>query len=173
VGQALPLAHLVPFARDHGHSEAFGATLVGLIGVGSVAGRFLLGGFGDRVGRRTMLIVVYAAMTGLLLFWIGASGAAALAFFAFAYGVSYGGFVSSCPPLAMDYFGAKSISGIIGALYTAAGIGYVIGPVLAGAGYDRSGSYAWPIAGAAMLMLVAVAFALALPDPRGRPGGRA
>lgn len=173
VGQALPLAHLVPFARDHGHSEAFGATLVGLIGVGSVAGRFLLGGFGDRVGRRTMLIVVYAAMTGLLLFWIGASGAAALAFFAFAYGVSYGGFVSSCPPLAMDYFGAKSISGIIGALYTAAGLGYVLGPVLAGAGYDRSGSYAWPIAGAAMLMLVAVACALALPDPRGRPGGRA
>lgn len=166
VGQALPLAHLVPYARDHGHSEAFGAALIGLIGVGSIAGRFLLGGFGDRVGRRTMLITVYAAMAALLVFWIGATGAAALALFAFAYGVSYGGFVSTCPPLAADYFGARSISGVIGALYTAAGIGYIVGPVLAGAGHDRLGSYAWPIAGAAALMLAAVAFAAALPDPR-------
>ncbi len=166
VGQALPLAHLVPFARDHGHSEAFGATLVGLIGIGSIAGRFLLGGFGDRIGRRTMLVVVYAAMAALLVTWLFATSAPALALFALAYGVSYGGFVSSCPPLAADYFGARSISGIIGALYTAAGVGYIAGPVLAGAGYDRFGSYAWPIGIAAGLMLLAVALAAALPDPR-------
>jgi MFS family permease len=165
VGQALPLAHLVPFARDHGHSEAFGALLLGLIGIGSIAGRFVLGGFGDRVGRRTMLVAVYGAMALLLVLWIGASGAAALALFAFAYGVSYGGFVSTCPPLAADYFGTRAISGLIGALYTAAGLGYIVGPVLAGAGYDRLGSYAWPIGGAAALMLVAVALAAALPEP--------
>jgi MFS family permease len=166
VGQALPLAHLVPFARDHGHSDTFGATLVGLIGIGSIAGRFALGGFGDRIGRRNMLVTVYAAMAALLVLWIFASSAPALALFAFAYGLSYGGFVSSCPPLAADYFGTRAISGLIGALYTAAGIGYIAGPVLAGAGYDRLGSYAWPIAGAALLMLVAVALAAALPDPR-------
>jgi MFS family permease len=170
IGQAIPLAHLVPYAHDHGHSEAFGATLVGLIGIGSIAGRFILGGFGDRMGRRTMLVTVYAAMAVLLLLWMGTTGATALALFALAYGVSYGGYVSSCPPLAADYFGARAISGIIGALYTAAGLGYIIGPVLAGAGYDRLGSYTWPIAGAAVLMLVAVALALALPDPRRRAG---
>jgi MFS family permease len=168
VGQALPLAHLVPYAHDHGHSEAFGATLVGLIGVGSIAGRFVLGGFGDRIGRRTMLIAVYAAMTALLVFWLFATSAPALAFLALAYGVSYGGFVSSCPPLAADYFGTRAISGLIGALYTAAGLGYIIGPPLAGAGYDRFGSYQWPIAAAALLMAAAVVLALALPDPRQR-----
>ena len=168
VGQALPLAHLVRYAHDHGHSEAFGATLVGLIGVGSIAGRFLLGGFGDRLGRRNMLVVVYAVMTALLVFWLFATSAPALAFFALAYGVSYGGFVSSCPPLAADYFGTRAISGLIGALYTAAGLGYIAGPPLAGAGYDRFGSYQWPIAAAAVLMLAAAALALALPDPRRR-----
>ena len=58
-----------------------------------------------------MLVVVFAAMTALLVFWIFAKSAPALAFLALAYGVSYGGFVSSCPPLAADYFGTRSISG--------------------------------------------------------------
>jgi cyanate permease len=55
----------------------------------------------------------------------------------------------------MDLFGARSISGIIGCVYTAAGIGTLFGPPVAGAAFDATGSYSLPILGAAALALIA------------------
>jgi hypothetical protein len=55
----------------------------------------------------------------------------------------------------MDLFGARSVSGIIGCIYTAAGVGTLFGPPAAGAAYDASGSYGAIIVGAALLNLVA------------------
>jgi MFS transporter, OFA family, oxalate/formate antiporter len=163
VGQAMPFAHLVPYALDRGHTQAFGAILIGLVGVGSVLGRFVLGGFGDRIGRREMLSGVYAAMALLFVVWAMAESAWVLASFALLYGVSYGGFVGTCPPLATDYFGPKAISGIVGVLYTGAGIGYLLGPLAAGAAYDLQKSYTLPIGIAVVLLAAAAALSLALP----------
>lgn len=163
IGQALPFAHLVPYALDRGHSAAFGALLIGLVGVGSVLGRFVLGGFGDRVGRREMLTGVYAAMAVLFVVWALSESAWVLALFALAYGVSYGGFVGTCPPLATDYFGPKAISGIVGVLYSAAGVGCLVGPLAAGAAYDLQKSYTLPIAIAVVLLGASAALSRALP----------
>jgi cyanate permease len=67
----------------------------------------------------------------------------------------------------MDLFGARSLSGIIGCLYTAAGIGTLFGPPLAGAAFDAFGSYSMPILGAAALAFIAAAgtFILLRPAP--------
>ncbi|MCZ7566841.1 MAG: MFS transporter [Burkholderiales bacterium] len=175
IGQAMPFAHLVPYALDHGHAKEFGALLIGLVGVGSVFGRFVLGGFGDRVGRREMLTGVYGAMAALFVVWAMSESAWLLAAFALLYGVSYGGFVGTCPPLATDYFGPKAISGIVGVLYTGAGIGYLLGPLAAGATYDLRQSYTAPIMGAVVLLGAAAALSRALPpsgtrvQPAARP----
>lgn len=163
IGQAMPFAHLVPYARDHGHSEAFGAILIGLVGVGSVIGRFGLGGMSDRVGRREMLGGVYFAMAVLFIAWAAFSSAWVLAAFALLYGVSYGGFVGTCPPLATDYFGPKAISGVIGALYAGAGIGYLVGPLAAGVAFDLQKSYTLPIGIAVVLFGAAAALTRFLP----------
>jgi MFS family permease len=163
IGQAMPFAHLVPYARDHGHSEGFGAILIGLVGIGSVIGRFGLGGFSDRIGRREMLTGVYAAMALLFVVWAASESAWLLAVFALLYGVSYGGFVGTSPPLATDYFGPKAISGIVGVLYTGAGIGYLVGPLAAGAAYDLQKSYTLPIAIAVVLLAAAAVLSRALP----------
>ncbi len=48
-GVFVPFVHLVPFARDHGIAPAQAALLLGVIGVGSTAGRFFLGGIADRM----------------------------------------------------------------------------------------------------------------------------
>lgn len=52
-GVFVPFVHLVPYARDHGISLTSAALLLGALGIGSTAGRFALGGFADRVGRRS------------------------------------------------------------------------------------------------------------------------
>jgi MFS family permease len=41
----------------------------------------------------------------------------------------------------MDLFGARAVSSIIGTLYSGAALGNLLGPVVAGAVFDRSGSY--------------------------------
>ncbi len=50
-GLFVPFVHLVPYALDHGVPQSWAVVLLGLIGVGSTAGRFFLGGLADQVGR--------------------------------------------------------------------------------------------------------------------------
>ena len=45
-GLFVPFVHLVPYALDYGIASSAAVLLVGAIGVGSTAGRFLLGGLG-------------------------------------------------------------------------------------------------------------------------------
>ena len=58
-GVFVPFVHLVPYALDHGVSPSSAVLLLGVIGVGSTAGRFCLGGIADRMGRRLSLIATY------------------------------------------------------------------------------------------------------------------
>lgn len=165
IGIFIPFAHLAPYARDEGFSEGFGALLVGLIGVGSTAGRLLLGGSADRIGRRIALAATFAAMGLCLLAWLGATQQWSLILFALAFGAAYGGFVALVPALSTDYFGRRNAGGIIGVLYTAAGIGALLGPIVAGSVYDARDSYALPILLGVVMNGVAVACMLVLPEP--------
>ena len=49
-GVFVPFVHLVPYAMDQGVPKATAVLLLGAIGVGSTAGRFVLGGVADRMG---------------------------------------------------------------------------------------------------------------------------
>ncbi len=51
IGLFVPMVHLGPYAADAGYTEAQGVALVSLIGLGSLAGRFAVGGPADRRGR--------------------------------------------------------------------------------------------------------------------------
>src|SRR5690242_13094815 len=101
-GLFVPFVHLVPYALDHGIAQASAVLLLGIIGVGSTAGRFLLGGLADRMGRRLALLAMFLGMALALLVWAGSTGLWLLAVFAFVYGVFYGGFVALLPALVMD-----------------------------------------------------------------------
>jgi MFS family permease len=59
-----------------------------------------------------------------------------LALFALVFGVCYGAYVALLPTIVMDLYGPRSVSGIIGCLYTGCGIGTLLGPWLAGVAYD-------------------------------------
>lgn len=164
-GLFIPFVHLVPYALDRGFSESFGAGLIGLIGVGSVVGRFAFGGAADRIGRRVGIGIMFAGMAAMLFIWLGAGGPVMLIVFAFLFGAFYGGFVALSPALVADYYGGRHVSGIIGFLYTSAGIGLLFGPTLAGLAFDLSGSYVLPIAAGAVANLAAVACIVLIAEP--------
>lgn len=167
VVQFMPFAHLARHAMDRGMTAEQGALLIGLIGVGSFCGRFFLTSYADRIGQRNMLVAMYLGM-GLACAWWLASLALpasfyALSLFALWFGICYGGFVGIAPPLTMEYFGGRNLSGLIGALYLAAGIGSLFAPTFAGWMFDVSGSYAVPVLVGLLANIVAAGIAARLP----------
>ncbi len=157
IGLFVPMVHLGPYAQDAGYTEAQGVTLVSLIGLGSLLGRFTVGPFADRLGRQPSLAAMYAGLGAMLLLWWASSAWWLLAVFAIAFGMFYGAYVALLPTIVMDLYGARSVSGIIGCLYTGAGVGTLVGPWLAGKAYDALGAYDLPILAGAGLSLLAAA----------------
>jgi MFS transporter, OFA family, oxalate/formate antiporter len=162
-GLFIPLAHLVPYAVDHAIPQSSAVLLLGMIGVGSTAGRFFLGDLADRVGRQHALLLMFAGMAAALAVWAFSTGFWALAAFAFVFGVFYGGYVAVLPALVMDYFGGRNVSGIIGVLYTSVAFGTLIGPSAAGFAFDLNHSYTLPILLSIGGNLIAAGIMLAMP----------
>ena len=142
VAMFTPFAHVTPSARDLGIAESQAVGLVGVIGIGSLVGRFVISALADRLGRLLTLIVLQLAMAAAYIVWQLAAGYAALFAFALLFGLAYGGIVALLPAIATDLFGHRAVSGIIGTLYSGAAFGNLLGPVGAGAAFDRFGSYA-------------------------------
>jgi len=166
IGASMPFVHLVPYAEDHGISHGTAVAIFGLVGVGSLAGRFALGGLADRLGRRKLLTAMFVGLALAQLWWLTATAAWQLALFALVFGACYGGFVALYPAITVDYFGPRNASGIIGLLYTGGAAGSFIGPKLAGDLFDRFGSYASSIGIGAASAFVAVAFMMLASEPR-------
>jgi MFS transporter, OFA family, oxalate/formate antiporter len=156
-GLFVPMVHLGPYAVDAGYSEAQGVTLVSLIGLGSLLGRFTIGGPADRLGRMPSLAAMYAGLGVMFLLWWVASAYWVLALFAIVFGVCYGAYVALLPTIVMDLYGPRSVSGIIGCLYTGCGVGTLLGPWLAGVAYDSLGSYQAPMLAGALFSFGAAA----------------
>ena len=154
-GMFIPFAHASAAARDLGVPDARAVGLVGLIGIGSLVGRFVIGGLADRVGRPLTLTLAQASLGLSYGLWWAADGYAMLAVFAVWLGLSYGGIVSLMPALCMDLFGARAVSAIIGTLYTGAAFGNLLGPWVAGAVFDAQRSYAAVIVGCMLLSALA------------------
>ena len=137
----LALVHLVPYALRMGSAPVSAAALLSVVGVGSVGGRLALGGAADRMGPVTAFRLSMAILLGSYVVWLAASGYVALAGFALALGVGYGGWVALSPPVMAELFGAEGLGGSVGALYTSAGIGALLGPPFAGFVVDVTGGY--------------------------------
>jgi MFS family permease len=138
----IPFAHISAAARDAGVADAQAVGLVGLIGIGSLVGRFAIGWLADKLGRVKTLMFMQCLMGLSYLIWAVAQDPWVFALFALWFGLSYGSIVSLLPAICMDLFGGRAVSAIIGTLYTGAALGNLLGPVLAGQVFDVTQSYA-------------------------------
>jgi MFS family permease len=164
-GVFVPFVHLVPYAVDHGVTQARSVLLLGAIGVGSAAGRFFLGGIADWLGRELSLAAMFVGMALALVIWAVSTEFWPLSVFAFMFGVAYGGWVALLPAVVMDYFGGRNVSGLIGVLYTSVGFGTLIGPSAAGFAFDATGSYTIPIVASILANVIAAAITIATSRP--------
>ncbi|MGY1793066.1 MFS transporter [Geodermatophilus sp. SYSU D00525] len=151
----VPFVHLPGSAEQVGVDQVAAALLVGVIGAASTAGRLVLGAVAARTGALRAFRWCFLTMGASFVLWGLAGGYGVLVAFAVVLGIGYGGFVALGPAVVAERFGTTRLGGLLGVLYTSAGIGSAVGAPLAGAAVDVSGSYAPVIAGCLVLGLAA------------------
>ena len=135
------LLHIVQHAIDLGISAPSAASVLATIGGVSIAGRFLMGSAGDRIGSRmALLICLFFLLAGLLWLQLAKTLWMFYVFAAF-YGFAHGGFFALGSPLVAGLFGTRSHGLIFGISIFSSTIGGAMGPILAGHIFDVTKSY--------------------------------
>jgi MFS family permease len=155
------VVNFVPILTDGGSTPMAAAGAASLIGVASLVGRLATGAILDRVashlvGAASFIIPIPAC---LLLLADGTGMASSLAA-AILFGLTIGAEVDVLTYVATRRFGLKNFGLIQGALVCAIGVGSAMGPLVAGATFDRFGGYApFLILSAALMLLSALVIA--------------
>jgi len=162
----VPLVHLVPFARDLGHSPLAAAGTISATGVGAVLGRLAMGAVSDRAGRRPTIAAAMVLQAVAFLAFMVARDLPALYATAVVFGFSYGTISTLFAAIVGDFFGREQAGSLVGFLFALAGSTAAWGTLAAGAIYDATGSYRPAFLLAAALNVVAVALLAACRPPR-------
>jgi len=166
----LGLALFVPFvfvgqyAKDEGIDSVQAAVLVGVLGGASVLSRVGFGSLDRRFGSFRLYRACYVIHGSSFLIWLVAGASyALLVAFVLVLGVGYGGFVALGPIVISDRMGVAGLGSILGLLYTAPGLGALIGAPTAGWLIDRTGGYTTAIVVCVVECAVSVAVLVGLP----------
>lgn len=163
----VPFVFIVKYAKDNGTSAQTAAWLISVIGVGSVLGRLGLGALGTRLSPARLSFLCYAFQPPAYLLWLLSEGRfGLLVIFSAILGAAYGGYVALSPVLAAELYGLEGLGGILGVLYTSAGVGGLIGPIAAGIILDRTESFSVVIGTSIGLTLLATVVFLPLWRPQ-------
>jgi MFS family permease len=137
----IPLGQLVPHARSMGLDGPMIAGLMSLVGLGSLAGRLLLGPLADRIGRTRAMGLLNLALGASFGLWLLADGLPLLSAFALAYGVFYGSIIALRASVVADLFRCRSMSTLTGVFASVVGAGSAAGTLLLGVTFDLTGTY--------------------------------
>jgi MFS family permease len=164
-----PIFHMVTNAIDHGVAALAAATVLSAASLASLSGKIVCGLVADRVGAKRTLVaglVLQAVAVSLYLFARELAGFYAVAL---VFGFAYGGVMPLYAILVREYFGARIMGTVFGAVAFASTLGMALGPVAGGWLYDAFGSYFWLFLGSFGIGLGAVAISLTFRPPRQLP----
>jgi MFS family permease len=162
----IPLVHLVPLARDLGHSPLAAAWAVSATGAGAVFGRLVMGWVSDRIGRRPTIVMAMLLQALAFAAFTAARELPALYATAFVFGYSYGTITTLFPAIVADFFGHAHAGSLVGFLFMLSGSTAAWGPLAAGAVYDATGTYRGAFMVSAAFNLLAAALLGACRPPR-------
>src|ERR1043166_4887621 len=156
--------HFIPMMVWKGLSETEASVLLAGFAVFNLPLHFVLGWIGDFVNKPklTSICMLLGVVAVLPVLWTNAAWA--LWFFTALYCV-----LDASIPVYWasvgDFFGRKSVGTIRGTMNLFYTWGSILGPVTAGAVYDKTHSYATVLTGLAVILVIAAAFAATLIKP--------
>jgi len=147
-------------AMQSGGAIQTGFVFVALLATFNASGRIIAGIISDYIGRVVTIALVCVTQAMAMFFFSSFSTIGAFVLGSAVVGFSYGACLSLFPATAADYWGTKNMGLNYGILFTAWGVGGVIGPTLAGKIADATGSYAGAYNFAGVLLCFATALAM-------------
>ncbi len=147
-------------AYGFGITEAIDFAVIGAavcLPIFNGAGRIAWGQISDKIGRGKALIAMSTFQAAMMaIFFFTTSNPILFCLVAALIGFNFGGNFALFPVCCADSFGAENLAINYGFLFTAYGIGGVVGPILAGIVQDAGLSFLYAFLPAAVLCLVAV-----------------
>jgi MFS family permease len=156
-----PIFHMVTNAIDHGVSALAATTVLSAAGLASLSGRVVCGLLADRLGAKRVLIVALAVQAVAVGLYLVTRELAGFYGVALMFGLAYGGVMPLYAILVREYFGARIMGAVFGAVGSVSTLGMALGPWAGGWLYDAFGSYFWLFLGSFGIGLGAVAIAFA------------
>ena len=163
---AMVVVHIVPFAITVVKNETAAAGALALIGGLSIAGRIGMGTVAQKVGFKRVLIICTGVCAVMFIWLLRVQSLWMIYFFAIIFGFFSGGLVPQIPGLTGYFFPGKSLTTIFGTLGAISSIGGILGPLVGGLAWDRTGSYgiAFIIGASFWALTVLLAFLLKPPQ---------
>lgn len=145
-----------------------GYTLVSAIAISNALARPIAGFISDKLGRGKTMMFLYVLQGATLLMFASFNTFATVLAGALMVTFAYGAMISVYPSAVGDFYGTKNMGLNYAILFTAWGVGGVLGPVLAGYILDQTGGYSTAYTVAAVLCFFAAVLGWLLKPPVAR-----
>ncbi len=123
------ISMIAPYAKTLGISAETAAFFIGYLSITNGFGRIIAGWLSDAIGRTRAMVLIFSITTvNVFLLPIMAKTTAGYAVGLMICGASYGANFALFPAATAAFFGAKNLGGNYAAVFTAWGVGGVIGP---------------------------------------------
>src|SRR5215472_1549331 len=161
-----PIFHMVSYAMVCGIAPLTAVTVYSLAGFSRLGGRLLLGALADRLGAKPVLVAGLLVQALCIATYLAVAHLGEFYALSVVFGLAYGGVMPLYAVLVREFFGARIMGTVFGAVSAFASLGMALGPWAGGYIYDTFHGYAWLHAGSFAIGLAAVAIALSFPSKR-------
>jgi MFS family permease len=158
-----PIFHMVSYAMICGIAPLTAVTVYSLAGFSGLGGRLLLGAMADRLGAKPVLVGGLLVQALCIATYLAVAHLGEFYALSVVFGLAYGGVMPLYAVLVREFFGARIMGTVFGAVSAFASLGMALGPWAGGYIYDTFHSYAWLHVGSFAIGLAAVAVALSFP----------
>jgi MFS family permease len=167
-----PIFHMVTHATDQGIAAMAAASVLGLSGAASIAGRIGGGVLADRHGAKPTLVALLALQAAMIFLYLFVRDLAGFTALAVVFGIAYGGVMPLYALVTREYFGERVMGAAYGGVFLISTLGMGVGSFAGGWVYDHLGSYAWLFGGSFAIGAMAIVTALTFRQPRLAASGR-
>ena len=156
------MVHLVNYTTDLGITPLVAATLLSVVGIGSMFGRVAMGAASDRIGSSNALAICCLVLGISLLWLLFARELWMFYLFAIVFGFAYGGEIPQMAALVGQFFGLQSVAALVGVVLIGLSIGGALGSLMGGRIFDLTQSYQVAFTVAVVVSFATVILALML-----------
>ncbi|NIP29562.1 MAG: MFS transporter [Candidatus Dadabacteria bacterium] len=161
------ITHLFNYEIHIGIPELLASGAPAAIGLGSIFGRIVLSGYlTEKISNERILFLCFFVQSSSILILLFFKQIEYYYVFGLLFGFFYSGWVPIFPMILGDFYGLKALGAIYGFFGTSFSIAAIIGPILAGYLFDKTGSYFYPFLIAIIICYLAAFLTFFIKKPK-------